>query len=105
MIAWIKGVGGGLAVAVVGFLAFMAAVNATKHRKLEQEWKDRAVANQESDIAANIDVAKAARERAKFHGTKAKMAEKKTKERVNANSTREPTMADITSKWRKPKSQ
>jgi hypothetical protein len=103
MIAWIKSLGSAAVVAVVGFLAFMAAAKATRHRQLEQEWKDRAVADQESDVAANVDLAKAARARAKAHGEKAKAAEKKTKERVHANSSREPTMSSITSKWRAPK--
>ena len=103
MLTWIKSLGSGLIVAVVGFLAFMAAVKATRHRGLEREWKDRAVETKEGEVAADIEVAKAARAKAKKHGQLAKDAEKKTKERLNANSSRDPTMSSITSKWRAPK--
>lgn len=103
MLAWIKSLGGALIVGAVGVLAFMAAANASKHRKLEREWKDRAIANVESGVAENVEAAMQDRKRARVHGKKAREAETKTKERISANNAREPTMADITSKWRKPK--
>lgn len=104
MLTWIKSLGSGLIVAVLGLLAFMAAAKMSRHKATAKEWKDRAVAEAESDVQEDVDKAKASLSQAKLHDARAKEAKKKTKARLDAIGKRDENMADIVSSWRKPKS-
>ena len=103
MVKWFKTIGSGMLVALLGFAAFMAAAKATQQKALAGKWQDRAVEEEESDVLGATELAKEFRAKAKAHGQAAKQQELKTKERLNAINSRDPSMADITSKWRKPK--
>ena len=101
--SWLKNVGSGLVVAVLGFAAFMLAAKVSREKASAQKWKDRAVAEAESDVEDGIGKAKAALGRAKDHDARAREAAKRTKARLDQIGGRNESMADIVSSWRKPK--
>ena len=100
---WLRALGPAVIAAALGFLAFMAATSATRNRAEAKKWKDRAIREEEADVADQLGLASVAHDRAKAHGDAAKNQEKKTRDRLNAINSNEQTMADITSRWRKPK--
>ena len=105
MRSWLKTIGSGLAVAVLGFFAFMAAVRASQEKAIADKWREQAVADAESDVADSAEMAEESLFMADKADERAKAAAKKTKSNIDRMQAHEPTMADITSKWRKPKQQ
>ena len=103
MLTWIKSLGSGLIVAVLGLLACMAAAKAGREKASARTWKERAVLEAESDVQEEVDRVKASLSQAKLHDARAKEAKKKTKARLDAIGKRDENMADIVSGWRKPK--
>jgi hypothetical protein len=89
----------------LALLAFLAAARASREKATAKDWKDRAVAEAESDVQEEVDNAKASLSQAKLHDARAKEAKKKTKARLDAIGERDESMADIVSGWRKPKSE
>ncbi len=81
----------------------MAAVRASQEKAIAQQWKDQAVADAESDVAGSAELAAESLVEAGKHDKLAKDAAKKTKANIDRMQAHEPTMADITSRWRKPK--
>jgi hypothetical protein len=88
---------------LLALLAFLAAARAGREKATAQAWKDRAVADAESDVQEEVDRANASLSQAKLHEARAKEARKKTKARLNQIGARDENMADIVGAWRKPK--
>lgn len=103
MSKWLGTLGSGLVVAFLALLAFLAAAKAGREKATAKDWKDRAVAEAESDVQAEADNAKASLSQAKLHDARAKEASKKTKARLDQIGERGESMADIVGAWRKPK--
>jgi len=101
--SWLKSAGSALVVAVLGFMAFMLAAKVSREKASAKKWKNRAVAEAESDVDEGLDKAKAALGRANDHDARAREAVKRTKARLNQIGERDASMADIVSSWRKPK--
>ena len=101
---WLKNIGSGLVVAVLGFAAFMLAAKASRERASAKKWKAQAVADAESEVEDGIAKAKAALSQANVHDANARKIDKRTKARLNQiGGQGNATMADVVSSWRKPK--
>lgn len=100
--SWIKSLGSGLVVAVLGFMAFMLAARVSREKASAQRWKERAVAEAHGAVVTNIGAASAALDQAKLHDARAREAAAKTTARLNQIGDRDASMADIVSSWRKP---
>ncbi len=81
----------------------MAAASAGRHKAEAKKWKDRAVADTETGVADDIQTAKAALSQAKLHEARAREAKQRTEDKLDKINAKNPTMADITSSWRKPR--
>jgi len=102
-VKWLGSLGSGLAVALLALLAFLAAAKAGREKATAKEWKERAVAEAESDVQEEVDNAKASLSQAKLHDARAKEAGKKTKARLDEIGKKNESMADLVGSWRKPK--
>ena len=104
MFKWLGTLGSGLVVALLALLAFLAAARAGREKATARTWKERAVAEAESDVQEEVDNAKASLSQAKLHDARAKEAGKKTKARLDQIGKHDESMADLVGSWRKPKS-
>lgn len=102
MSKWLGTLGSGLVVALLALLAFLAAARATRERASAEKWKQRAVAEAESNVQDEVVRAKASFSQAKLHDARAEEAATKTKARLDAIGKRDENMADIVDGWRKP---
>jgi len=97
---WLKGAGGAILAAIGFFFAAMAVSNARRQKDSADKWKERAVADAESDVYDNITSAKAALSQAKLHDAKAREAAEKARVRLDNIGKRDDDMASIVSGWR-----
>ena len=89
--------------AVLAFVAVVAAMSASRHKDSARKWQERAVRDAENDVQHGTDTARAALTQAKLHAAKAKDAEEQTRKKLDEINKHDPTMADITSRWHKPR--
>jgi hypothetical protein len=86
--------------ALIAFLAFLAAAQATKQRARAKGALDASEDELKATVETGTDEAQAAAQRALEHLDKAKAAEQRATELVSRGVSNEPTLADVTDKWR-----
>lgn len=100
---WLKSTWSAALVAFLAFAAAIAANSAARHRASARKWKERAVVDAEAGVGEGVESTKAALTQAKLHDAIAKDEEKQTRKKLDEIDKRAPTMGDITSRWRKPR--
>ena|SRR3990167_936603 len=92
---WLKALGA----ALLAFLAFLAAAQATKHRARAKAISDQSERDLLDTVVDGTGDAQVAAERALEHLEKAKIAEARATELVTKGATNEPTLSDVVSRW------
>ena len=95
---WLKNIGSALWIGVLGFLAYMAAVQASKYKKTAAKLK--IVAEDEKVINDNLEKANDALLEAKVADGKAKAAKKKAKQKIDKIGKSNEDISSILNNWR-----
>jgi hypothetical protein len=101
MMQRIKQIGTGIGIAVLAFLAAMAAAKARQEKQRANEWAEQAEADAQADVVEGTDKAKAALSQAKLHEAKADEAKKAARARLDSIGERDEDVADVVHRWRK----
>lgn len=95
---WLKNISSAVWIGVLGFLAYMAVVQASKHKKTADKLK--IVAEDEKIVNDNIKKANEALSQAKVADSKAKAAKKKAKQKIDKIGKSNEDISSILNNWR-----
>lgn len=98
--SWLKRTWSSLAMALVAFLAFMAATKASQRRAEAKKWQKVATEEKERDVVDAVDNANVALGQAKLHAAEAERIAKNAEKRLDDIAKRDDTMGDIMDRWR-----
>jgi len=94
---WLKGLGSAVWVGILGFLAYMAVVRASKYKATSNKLK--IIAEDEKIIHQNLRKADDALLEARVANTKAKEAKKKAKQRIDKIGESNEDIRSILNNW------
>ncbi len=95
----LKSLGTAVWVGILGFLAFYAATSASRNKRSERHWQDKAVGYQQLGRDKSLAEADAALDRADKAAKRAEVARQKTEKRLTAIARKDDEMADIVARW------
>lgn len=99
MVEWLKSLGSALWIGILGFLAYMAVVRASKHKATAAKLK--IVAEDEKVVNENINAANEALFKARIADGKAKEAKKKAKIKIDKIGESHEEISTLLDRWKK----